>query len=131
MGLLNKDISELDALDATITEEFLKGEGFEKNMHQSYVKTISVKNKTGHVFYRLYFCERRLFNDNKHWVQEWYKDSGYIFFSPEIYNHGLGKYISLGGVEAFEDYDWKVSPIRTIRDYLEFLEYLKEKAQLF
>lgn len=130
MGLLTENISELDARNIVITEQFLKDEGFEKNMHQSYVKTITVKNKTGHVFYRLFFCEKRLFLSYPGPAEK-YENCEYVFFAPEIYNHGLNKYISLGGMDQFDDYNWTENPITTIRDYLRFLEYLKEKAQLF
>lgn len=130
MGLLQENISKLDALDATITEGFLQGEGFEKNMHQSYVKTLSIKNKTGHVFYRLFFCRKKLFLSYPGPVEK-YENCDYVFFSPEIYNHGLMKYIGLGGTEVFEDYNWAENPITTIREYFDFLKYLEEKAQLF
>ena len=131
MGLLRENISELDALDFVITAEFLKSEGFEMNMHRSYVKTIKMKNKTGHVFYRLFFCEKRLFIDYPHIYHtgDIRENCDYVFFGPEIYNHGLGKYISLGGLDQFDDIAFK--SVITIREYFDMLKYLEERAQLF
>ena len=130
MGLLTENISKVDALDFVITEEFLKIEGFKKNMHGSYIKSIRMKNKDGHVGYLLFFGEKRLFYNDQS-LLDLYSENDYIFYAPEIYNAGLEVYVDVCRFDQFDDYNEYKYPVRTIREYFDFLEYLKEKAQLF
>ena len=125
MGLLKDNIEEVDALDFLISENFLINQGYTKSSLGGLEKKITMKGRNEDVEFELYFYVDPNLEISTGGV---YRHS---FWGVRTYNPKTQEIESIVGMPQFSDYySWLTNPVRTLRQYFEFLEYLKERALL-